>query len=289
VSAIVLAALVVMWAVVLVPMFLKRSERSQEMAGPARFAGAMRVLSRRRRTPELPADQRRAAVISAALGAAPTRPVRPAMSPARLAARRSARVAARRRGLAVMGAALLLSLLAAVLVAGWVWIVQGAVDVFVVAGFAQLRASALADRASLGLPRAPMRPATRVADMAQTAAPRAVSTPAVRRDKHLIFDAVTGAPIVSRPRVAPAVAAATASTRASRPVATSASLSVSAPVSMPASMPASMPDDYYDAPTAPPQPERVRVPLLDPVDTDPDTLTDGIELLDGILSRASGQ
>ncbi|MGH3744986.1 MAG: hypothetical protein ACRDTP_09025, partial [Mycobacteriales bacterium] len=47
-SAAVLAVLVVLWLVVLVPMFLHRHDRNVEVAAADRFAGAMRVLSRRR-------------------------------------------------------------------------------------------------------------------------------------------------------------------------------------------------------------------------------------------------
>jgi hypothetical protein len=43
----VLGALVILWAIVLVPMWLRRHDRSNEVAAADRFAGAMRVLSRR--------------------------------------------------------------------------------------------------------------------------------------------------------------------------------------------------------------------------------------------------
>ena len=42
-----LGALVILWAVVLVPMWLKRHDKLNELAAVDRFAGAMRVLSRR--------------------------------------------------------------------------------------------------------------------------------------------------------------------------------------------------------------------------------------------------
>jgi hypothetical protein len=261
VSALVLAALVVMWAVVLVPMFLRRSERVHDLDGAARFAGAMRVLSRRRREPAVPADERRAAVISKALGAAPERPIRREVPPVVAARRRSARVAARRRGLGVMVGAMLLSLLLASVVGGWLWALQGAVDVFSIAGLLQIRASALADSAERGMPRAAPRVET-----------RAVPEPAVPQ------------PISARP------AAALFTARPRR-------IAVAEPVAVPrpvvarpaAALVATMPADYYDAPAAPRRPDRVRRPLLDPVDTDPDTMTDGLELLDGILGRAAGQ
>ncbi len=271
-SALVLAALVVMWAVVLVPMFLRRSERAHDLDGAARFAGAMRVLSRRRREPAVPADERRAAVISRALDAAPSRPIRREVPPAVAARRRSARVAARRRGLGVMAGATLLALVPALLVGGWVWAVQGAVDVFAAAGLLQIRASALADRYERGMPRV----APRVENLVipESSVPQRVPE--------------------ARPRPAAAVFAPRPQQVAvAEPAAAAAPLPVSAQV-RPAYRPAAavaaaMPADYYDAPAAPPRPERVRRPLLEPVDTDPDTLTDGLELLDGILGRAAGQ
>jgi hypothetical protein len=47
VSAAVLGVLVVLWAVVLVPMWLKRHDKANELASAVRFAGAMRILARR--------------------------------------------------------------------------------------------------------------------------------------------------------------------------------------------------------------------------------------------------
>jgi len=44
---VVLGALVILWAIVLVPMWLRRHDRTNEVASADRFAGAMRVLSRR--------------------------------------------------------------------------------------------------------------------------------------------------------------------------------------------------------------------------------------------------
>lgn len=46
-SAAVFGVLVVLWAAVLVPMWLRRHDRNSELAAADRFAGAMRVLSRR--------------------------------------------------------------------------------------------------------------------------------------------------------------------------------------------------------------------------------------------------
>jgi hypothetical protein len=300
VSAIVLAALVVMWAVVLVPMFLRRHEKATEMDGVHRFSGAMRVLSRRRRGPAAVATTRaphrldRAAVISRALDRAPERPVRrtmrsdpPEPSPARAAGHRAHRVAARRRGLGVMLAAILLTAVLALVLGGWLIALQAFTDVLALAGVAQLRASAMADRYARGMPRSAVRAEARITDapvsphvvpVAVRSAAQAAFTPvaepapgqvvdpvgrplaARRPGKQIVFDAVTEMPIVEKPRVAP------------KPVKR-----------------VGVPDDFYERPVSPPRPERVYSPLLDEVDSDPDTLTGDLQLLDGILRKASGE
>ncbi|HEY5385711.1 MAG TPA: hypothetical protein VIJ56_10785, partial [Acidimicrobiales bacterium] len=87
--------------------------------------------------------------------------------------------------------------------------------------------------------------------------------------KQIVFDAVTETPLAQAPSVRKVAPKPTR-----RPVY------------------AGVPDDFYERPVSPPAPERVRaahVPLLDEVDTDPDTMTAGLELLDGILDRASGE
>jgi uncharacterized membrane protein len=47
VSAVIYAAIVVMWAVVLVPMWLRRHDAATESRSVDRFSTAMRILSRR--------------------------------------------------------------------------------------------------------------------------------------------------------------------------------------------------------------------------------------------------
>lgn len=333
-SAIVLAALVLMWAVVLVPMLLRRQERTRDAAAARRFAGAMRVLSRRRRdgldSGSVPAGrrnlpltalrrvgalsaERRAAVISAALAGVPSRPTRStrshrtdrfapagyatsgvssAAAPSAAARRRAERVAARRRGLAVLAGAFALTTVLALLLGGWLIAVQGLTDVLVLAGVAQLRASTVADRAARGRPQTVRRPEAPIARAVPTRrvvparvapAPEwgveaptraladdpAATTPVVRRaGKQIVFDAVTEMPIVERPRLREP---------ARRPAATQARR-----------VRGDMPTDFLELPASPPRPERV--PLLEEVDTDPDTMTEGLELLDGILNRrASGE
>jgi hypothetical protein len=310
VSAAVLAILVVLWLVVLVPMFLHRHDRNVEVAAADRFAGAMRILSRHRGRAGGLVDRRfllgspasspdRAAVISRAL-ARPDEPAesrpRPAAAEQR-AARAAARVAARRRGLAVMLSAVFLTLLLGVALGGVWWAVQGLADVLAAAGLAQLRATAIADRFTASPVRMSSRPATaltsapvsarqplaverhRIAHMTQEA-PAAqsyayasghdVAPPAARGSgKQIVFDAVAEPSSVEAPRVRKVAPKPTR-----RPVY------------------AGVPDDFYERPVSPPAPERVRaarVPLLDEVDTDPDTMTAGLELLDGILDRASGE
>ncbi|HEX7353850.1 MAG TPA: hypothetical protein VF288_03340 [Mycobacteriales bacterium] len=308
-SAAVLAVLVVLWLVVLVPMFLHRHDRNIEGAAADRFAGAMRVLSRRRGRRGGLVDRRyllgssapsaeRAEVISRALQAsAATEPVESQPRPPS-ASRRAARIAARRRGLAVMVGVILVSLLVAVLLGGFWWAVQGLADVLAAAGLAQLRASALADRfvappvrsssrpaAALTTepvsPRRPLpverhRPAHMVPEMPAAqglayASGHDVAPPVVRgAGKQIVFDAVTETPLVDAPQVRKVPPKPT-----HRP-----------PVHV------GVPDDFYERPVSPPAPERVRqphVPLLDEVDTDPDTMTAGLDLLDGILDRASGE
>lgn len=307
-SAAVLAVLVVLWLVVLVPMFLHRHDRNLEVAAADRFSGAMRVLSRRRGKAGGLVDRRyllgssspvpdRAAVISRALGGAeeaeaPVAPRPRAMSPER----RAARVAARRRGLVVMVSTVFATLLLAVALGGFWWAVQGLADVLAAAGLAQLRATAIADRFSAPPVRTSSRPATalttapvsarqplpverhRIAHMAAEAtaaqsfayaAGHDVAPPVARgAGKQIVFDAVTETPLVE-PQV-----------RKVPPKPTHRPVYVG------------VPDDFYERPVSPPAPERVRaprVPLLDEVDTDPDTMTAGLDLLDGILDRASGE
>lgn len=310
-SAAVLAVLVILWLVVLVPMLLRRHDRNAELAGADRFAGAMRVLSRRRGRSGGLVDRRfllgrpapsaeRAAVISRALArtpdTAPPRAARP-VPPEVRARRRAARVAARRRGLVVLIGSVALTAVLALALSGFWWALQGLTDVLAIAGLAQIRASAVADRASVPPARSSGRPAATLTDApvsprqpmpeenprvraamperpAAQALPYAaghdVAPPVARgAGKQIVFDAVSEAPIVAAPSV-----------RTVPPKPTRKPVWVGVPV------------DFVEGPVAPPAPERVRtpyVPLLDAVDTDPETMTQGLELLDGILDRASGQ
>lgn len=149
--------LVILWAVVLVPMWLRRHDKTSELAAADRFAGAMRVLSRR-------SGERRAAgagryVLMPARSAAaramhvhapqrrrqgPPDPGRPAGP--RPAGRR-ARVAARRRLAVVLATLLVVTVVAAVAGGGAFVVVQGFTDVLVLAGVLHLRSGVLAERA----------------------------------------------------------------------------------------------------------------------------------------------
>jgi hypothetical protein len=305
-STVLVVAIVAVWVVVLLPMFLRGHDRRTELQSADRFAGAMRVLSRRRgrrgglvdRRFELMPSQQRAEVISRAFGVPPTRAehldralgaVPPSTTVRRVSGptseRRAARVAARRRGFAVLVAAIALTLLLAVAVGGPLWAVFGLTLVLSLAGLAQLRAAAIADRFTAA-PRTSSRSVPRVADSpvsvpatrSEPAAAQAFSAavghdvvaPVVRgAGKQIVFDAVPETPVVERPRVRKVAAPA-----ARRQVTYG------------------VPDDFYERPLSPPAPEHVRreyVPLLDEVDTDPETLTSGLEALDSILGRASGE
>lgn len=168
-SAVITLLIVVMWAVVLVPMWLRRHDRVNELASVDRFAGAMRVLSRRtagrpdRRyvvMPERPA-RRDAAVASVKApphagragrwhrsarrpgesepSAASTglRTVRPAPS-------RSVR--RRRRTLVTLVAAVVISAVALVVRGPSLLWVQVACDVVLLAGLARTRSMVAAER-----------------------------------------------------------------------------------------------------------------------------------------------
>src|SRR3954470_76352 len=94
VSAVIYAAIVVMWAVVLVPMWLRRRDAANESRSAERFSTAMRTLSRRshatpgRRYVVMPRRQPGTVsvhVSGAAVAASPRtqRPTRPATGSAR--------------------------------------------------------------------------------------------------------------------------------------------------------------------------------------------------------------
>ncbi|HET6816518.1 MAG TPA: hypothetical protein VFH66_04750 [Mycobacteriales bacterium] len=145
-SAVIYAAIVVMWAVVLVPMWLRRHDAATESRSVERFSTAMRTLSRRthatpgRRYVVMP--RRQAGTVSvhvtgaavAASGSA--RPSRPAASNARVTMVRRRR----RTTFALLGLVTLTALLA---VAGaFPWLLQVVFDLLLVAFLAHLRTQA---------------------------------------------------------------------------------------------------------------------------------------------------
>src|SRR4051794_13861112 len=192
VSAVIYAAIVVMWAVVLVPMWLRRHDAATESRSVERFSTAMRTLSRRnhatpgRRYVVMPRRQPGTVsvhVSGAALAGAPVqatarpaapavaRPVRPAVSAARASMVRRRR----RTTFVLVGLVVLTALLAAVGLLPM--LVQLAVDVVFLAFLAHLRAQAKRTAAAARQrgrgAAAAVRPAARPA--------AAVPTPAVRR------------------------------------------------------------------------------------------------------------
>lgn len=108
--------LVVMWLVVLVPMFVRRGDDRAELRSMDRFATAMRVLSRRAPGSGGVAGRRRYATAAPASYADGASPVRTAA--------RALMMRRRRRTLAVLSTTALIGLPAAMLVSSWLWIVQ---------------------------------------------------------------------------------------------------------------------------------------------------------------------
>src|SRR4051812_45845447 len=150
VSAVIYAAIVVMWAVVLVPMWLRRHDAATESRSAERFSTAMRTLSRRthatpgRRYVVMPRRQAGSVSIHVSGAAAATtstprqdgRPARPTVSAAR-----ASMVRRRRRTTFVL---LGLATLTAVLTVAGIcpWLVQLAVDLALVAFVVHLRTQA---------------------------------------------------------------------------------------------------------------------------------------------------
>jgi hypothetical protein len=108
--------LVIMWLVVLVPMFVRRGDDRAEVRSMDRFATAMRVLSRRAPSSGGVAGKRRYAT------AAPT-PYADGASPVRTAARERM-LRRRRRTLAVLATTAVLAAPAALAVSSWLWFAQ---------------------------------------------------------------------------------------------------------------------------------------------------------------------
>jgi hypothetical protein len=149
-SGVLLAALVVLWFVVLVPMVVTRGDSS---AGRSTEAGAGRTLQRRRTVdPAVFAETERVSIDRAAL-----------VTSGEL---RVDVHAVRRRTLAGLVALTLLALVGALVWSPWMWIAQGVLDVLVVAYLMVLRAAArrerlAARRAARAAARTARRPAAR--------------------------------------------------------------------------------------------------------------------------------
>ena len=107
--------LVVMWLVVLVPMFVRRGDERAETRSMDRFATAMRVLSRR--SPGTGVAGRRP------YATVPPTPYADGASPVRAAAR-AEMMRRRRRTLTVLAVTALLALPGSMLVSGWLWLVE---------------------------------------------------------------------------------------------------------------------------------------------------------------------
>jgi hypothetical protein len=108
--------LVIMWLVVLVPMFVRRGEDRAELRSMDRFATAMRVLSRRAPSSGGVAGRRRYAT-------SPPSPYADGTSPIRTAARERM-LRRRRRTLAVLAGIALLAAPAALALSPWLWLAQ---------------------------------------------------------------------------------------------------------------------------------------------------------------------
>ena len=124
--------LVVMWLVVLVPMFVRRGEERAETRSLERFSTAMRVLSRRGPSSGGIAGRRRYAT-------APPAPYADGASPIRTAARLRM-LRRRRRTLGVLAATALIGVPAALTVSTWLWLLQVPATVLLVGYVGWLRA-----------------------------------------------------------------------------------------------------------------------------------------------------
>src|SRR3954469_11750239 len=150
VSAVIYAAIVVMWGVVLVPMWLRRHDAATESRSAERFSTAMRTLSRRthatpgRRYVVMPRRQAGSVSIHVSGAAAATtstprrdgRAARPAVSAARASMVRRRR----RTTFVLLGLATLTAVLAGAGICPW--LAQLAVDLVLVAFVVHLRTQA---------------------------------------------------------------------------------------------------------------------------------------------------
>ncbi|HEY7101855.1 MAG TPA: hypothetical protein VH573_09485 [Mycobacteriales bacterium] len=123
--------LVIMWLVVLVPMFVRRGDDRAELRSMDRFATAMRVLSRRGPSSG-PAGRRRYAT-------APPAPYADGTSPIRTAARERM-LRRRRRTLAALVSIALLAAPAALALSPWLWLAQVPATLLLVGYVGWLRA-----------------------------------------------------------------------------------------------------------------------------------------------------
>ena len=146
-SAVIYAAIVVMWAVVLVPMWLRRHDAATESRSVDRFSTAMRTLSRRttsgpgRRYVVMPRRSEGGVSVHVSGAAAPPAPAPKAAkpAPARRPRTRTSLVARRRRlMLGLLGLTFFTMLLAAVGVMSWA--LQVVFDVILIAFCIHLRA-----------------------------------------------------------------------------------------------------------------------------------------------------
>ncbi len=123
--------LVIMWLVVLVPMFVRRGEDRAEIRSMDRFATAMRVLSRRAPTSGV-AGRRRYAT-------APPAPYADGTSPIRTAARERM-LRRRRRTLIMLAGIAVLAAPAALALSSWLWLTQVPATLMLAGYVAWLRA-----------------------------------------------------------------------------------------------------------------------------------------------------
>jgi hypothetical protein len=124
--------LVIMWLVVLVPMFVRRGEDRAELRSMDRFATAMRVLSRRSPSSGGVAGRRRYAT-------APPAPYADGTSPIRTAARERM-LRRRRRTLAVLAGIAVITAPAALAMSPWLWLAQVPATLLLVGYVGWLRA-----------------------------------------------------------------------------------------------------------------------------------------------------
>jgi hypothetical protein len=207
VSPVILLGLVVMWAVVLIPMWLRRHDEAEESRSVDRFTSAMHTLSRR----ETASDQRyvvmphrsRSVDVHVSGAAAPSRRAqRKALAARRNAARPPMTAAARRRR--TLGGLLVVTIVtfaAAMFEGGLLWAPQFVLDAVLLAFVANLvmqgrragTASSAQTRRAVPAQRAPAKAARRAPARARVAAPPVefvapvrAPAPAVRRER--LFD-----------------------------------------------------------------------------------------------------